>query len=445
MRSHLLEFGERPRKPGTRFFSAARLLLVLTLFAAPFPYGSVYTWAWTSLTVMMLLVVALWMLGSLRAGTLRLGFSPLYLPMLLFVALVLAQLAFHLTLTPLDTKTSLLQIAMYFVLFFVVIQLFWDSPEKAWRRVGFAVLVFGFLFSFLAILQFLWNPARIVWLGRDVGSPFGPYIDRDHYAGLMEMIGPFAAGYVLSRPRRDPLNGVLWAAVLVPVVSLLLTGSRGGFVAMLAEVAILVWILIRRNPLPGGQRRIVATGLALVAGAALFFWLVPSIVLSKLGAFNSYVPEVHGGSRWLLWKDSVGILRDHRWVGAGLGSFVTVYTLYQTVPLDLITQHAHNDYVEALAESGLVGGILVVLALIMFLRITIRNVAGRSASEREWIQMGAAIACYGLLVHSFVDFNLHIPANAIWFVFCAGIASLTRRTPPKAQAPSWSYADDKSL
>ncbi len=86
----------------------------------------------------------------------------------------------------------------------------------------------------------------------------------------MEMVSPVSAAYVLSRPKRDPLSGLLWFAVLVPVVSLLLTGSRGGFVSVLVEMAILGWIVIWRNPLPGRRMRVAATGLALVAVAALF-------------------------------------------------------------------------------------------------------------------------------------------------------------------------------
>ncbi|HMD83448.1 MAG TPA: O-antigen ligase family protein [Terriglobia bacterium] len=421
----------RPEPPA---YSAARTLLGLTLFAAPLPYGAVYTWAWASLTILTLLVLILWMVGSIQEGRLRIGYSPLYVPVALMLALGWIQLWFHLTLTPIATKESLLKLATDFALFFVVIQLFWASSPETWRRVGVAVLAFGFIFSFLSILQFFWNPGRIFWVGRYLGGPFGPYVDRDHYAGLMEMVAPVSAAYVLSRPKRDPLNGMLWFAVLVPVVSLLLTGSRGGFVSGLGEVAILGWILIWRNPLPGRRRRVAATGLALVAVAAVFFWLVPTYVLTKLGTIGNYVPEASGGNRPTLWKNSLGIFRDHPLVGAGMGSFVTAYPPHQTEVSDLVTEHAHNDYVEALTETGLVGGVLILAALVLFVRIIFRNLDVQLKYEPGWIQMGAAIACCGLLIHSFVDFNLHIPANAAWFAFCAGLASLSGRIIPQRGA-----------
>jgi O-antigen ligase len=409
------------------------MLLVGMLFLAPLPFGAVYTQAWVSITILTLFVLILWMVGSIQEGRLRIGYTPLYVPIAIFLALGVMQLSFHLTLTPIATKESLLKLATYLVLFLAVIQLFADSPVETWRRVGIAVLVFGFLFSFLSILQFLWNPGRILWVSQDLGSPFGPYVDRDHYAGLMEMVIPVSASYVLSRPKRDLLHGALWFAVLVPVVSLLLTGSRGGFVSVLAEMAIMGWVMIWRNPLPGRRIRVAATGLGLVAAAALFFWLVPTFVLTKLGTIKNYVPEASEGSRPNLWRNSLGIFRGHPLVGAGMGSFVTAYPPYQTTASDLVTEHAHNDYVEALTETGLLGGVLILAALVLFIHRTFRNLVVQSENEPGWIQLGATIACCGLLIHSFVDFNLHIPANAVWFAFCAGLASLSSRTIPEQE------------
>ena len=114
-----------------------------------------------------------------------------------------------------------------------------------------------------------------------------------------------------------------------------------------------------------------------------------------------------------------------------MGSFVTVYPAYQTEPQDLVIEHAHNDYIEAVAETGLVGGVLIFAALLLFMRNTFRNLTAQLKHEPGWIQLGAAIACCGLLTHSLVDFNLHIPANASWFAFCAGLATLSGQVIPR--------------
>jgi O-antigen ligase len=247
----------------------------------------------------------------------------------------------------------------------------------------------------------------------------------------MELVIPISACYVLSRPKHDPLNGILWFGVLVPIVSLLLTGSRGGVVSVLVEIAILGWIVIWRNPLPGRRVRIVVTGLALLAVAAVFFWLVPKYVLTRLGTVNNYVPESSAGNRPALWRDSLGIFRDHPLVGAGMGSFVTVYPPHQTAVSDLLIEHAHNDYVEALTETGLLGEVLILATLALFIPNMFMNLRVQLKYEPGWIQLGAAIACCGMIIHSFVDFNLQIPANAAWFAFCAGLASLYGRATPR--------------
>lgn len=428
MTSYFRESADLWTPPPPRAYSAGRVLLLLILCAAPMPFGAVYTWAWASLTVATLLTLGLWNLGTLQRAKLALGVSPLYAPIVLFLIVGLLQLRFHLTLTPVATRESLLKTATYAVIFFLAIQLFNRVPGEIWRKLGLAVLIFAFVFSFLSILQFFWNSSRIIWVSHELaGVPFGSYVDRDHYAGLMELLIPLSAGYVLSRPRHDPLNGLLWLGVLIPMVSLLLTGSRGGFIAMIVEILVLVGMMMGWNRVPGRRTRVAATGASLVAAAALFFWLAPSFIMNKIGTVNSYVPEAKEGSRLILWRNALEILRDHPLAGAGMGSFETVYPTYQTEPINLVFDHAHNDYVETLAETGFLGGALLAVGLLFFILITVKNLSAGLGSEQSWIQLGAAVACYGMLVHSFVDFNLHIPANAAWFAFCAGLATLPGR------------------
>ena len=120
--------------------------------------------------------------------------------------------------------------------------------------------------------------------------------------------------------------------------------------------------------------------------------------------------------------DSLRMLRDHPAFGVGLGNFEIAYPPYQSFPSDLTIDFAHNDYVQAAAETGLVGAALIVSALALFFRLALHNAGRCLESGHGWVQLGAALGCCGLLVHSFVDFNLHIPANAAWFAVLAGVA-----------------------
>jgi O-antigen ligase len=172
-------------------------------------------------------------------------------------------------------------------------------------------------------------------------------------------------------------------------------------------------------------------GLGLTAAALLFFWMDPGQISRRLETVASitHSPEVTLGGRLVAARDSLRIFGDHPFLGTGLGSFELAFPQYESVPTDSTWAHAHNDYAEALAETGLAGGLLVVVALVMFFGLAFRKLAQRLRDDAGWIQLGAAIGCCGLLVHSFVDFNFHVPANAAWFVVCVALS--TCYVPPR--------------
>lgn len=116
------------------------------------------------------------------------------------------------------------------------------------------------------------------------------------------------------------------------------------------------------------------------------------------------------------------MVREHPAIGIGLGCFEYVFPGYADFATDQYWNHAHNDYAEFMAETGIPGGVLIVISLIMFFRFALRDLGVRLRHESGWIQLGAAVGCVGLLVHSYVDFNLRIPANAAWFVLCVAVA-----------------------
>ncbi len=421
-----LEADTARSRTGAVWFSAARFLLVVTLLLAPLAFGAVQVWAWASLSFVALLALVLWAAGSVQQGALRILWSPIYLPAALFVLLGLMQLFGPLTADPVATRESLLKLATDLIFFFLAGQLVATGSERTMRRLGLAITVFAFALSLFAILQFFSSHGLIYWVIQPQfgGWVFGPYVNRNHYAGLMEMLIPVGAAYVFSRPENNPTRAMLVFAVLVPIASLLLSGSRGGFVSLLAEILILGAILFRRYPARGRHRLATTGAMGIAAAVLLFFWMDPGDVSKRLAtvADAARSPEVTFGERKVVTLDSLRIFRDHPWVGAGLGTFETAYPRYRSFPSDLLWDHAHNDYAEALAETGLAGGMLILAALVLFFRLAFRNLGERLKHEAGWIQLGAALGCCGLLVHSFVDFNLHIPANAAWFALLAAVS-----------------------
>ncbi len=408
-------------------FSLARRGLLAVLVAAPLAFGAVEPWAWAALLVASFALLVLWAIGSARQGELNVRLSPLYLPAGLFLALGVAQLCSGTTLDAYATRESILKLVTALVIFFVAGQVFAHAPDDAWKELGLVVTLYAFALGLLAVLQFFSSHNLIYWSVRSPGWTFGPYVNHNDYAGLMEMLVPVAAGYALSRPRPDQRRALLAFALPLPVASALLSGSRGGFVALLIEALVFGWILWRRSGGSGSRvRAMLPVGLA--AAALLFFWMAPNRLVRRLEALATAARDtrITLAERELAARDTLRIFRDYPWMGIGLGSFSTAFPQYRSFPTDLEWAHAHNDYAEALAETGLAGGALMALALAMFFRLAFqKNSAGRP-EQAAWMRLGAGVGCCGLLVHSLVDFNLHIPANTLWFAVCVALATASR-------------------
>jgi O-antigen ligase len=382
--------------------------------------------------------------------------SPIYLPAAAFLVLVAVQYFAGLTLDPAATKEALAKLVTDLMLFFLAGQFLAEAGERQWRKMGLALILYTFAVAVFATLQFFSSHDLIYWAIPSPGYTFGPYVNHNHYAGLMEMLIPLAVASALPAIRKHPSAVLLGVAALVPIASLLLSGSRGGFIALVVEVLLAAILIFLCGPRRARKAAAAVGGLAIVAAVVLFFWMAPRQIEERLAtmADATHSPEVALADRLVPAKDSLRILRDHPWLGAGLGSFETAFPRYQSFPSDLTWDHAHNDYAEALAETGIVGGALILFSLGLFIRLAFKEVLSRQFSVARpafrpsgfglrtsdslspapgpesrvpnpvsLIQLGAAVGCCGLLVHSFIDFNLHIPANAAWFAVCAAIAT----------------------
>ncbi len=406
-------------------FIVARVGLVGTLLVAPLVFGGVQTWVWASLAVSAALLLLLWGVGCAQQRVLRFVWSPLYIPAALFFLLGVVQLFGHFTLDPIATREALIKLATNFLFFFLAGQLGPRDSPQSWRRFGLLVTIFAFALAVFAILQFFSSQGLIYWSVKTEGWSFGPYVNHNHFAGLMEMLIPVSVAYFLSRPRRHPGRTLLVFMVSIAIASLLLSGSRGGMISLLGEVSILAAMVISHAAAPDWRKLGIVLPIGILAASLIFFWLDPGEISGRLATVVKLSRSTDVGfiQREAAALDSLRILCHQLGIGAGMGSFETVYAQYRSFPSDLVWEHAHNDYAEALVESGLVGGILLLGALIIFGRLSFRDLADRMRSEGGQIQLGAALGCCGLLIHGLVDFNFHIPANAAWFAVCAAGAT----------------------
>ncbi len=409
-------------------FTVARACVYVILTGAPLAFGAVQPWAWGLISLLTSLALLSWALGCVQAKRVRLTWSHLYVPFLAVLVLSLVQLASGLSLDPIASRESAIKLITYLLLFFLMQQLFVEATTQQWERFAFAASVFAFAIAMFAMIQFFVSPGTVygVVKPRWGGYIFGPYISHNNYAGLMEMLIPFPLALVVGLRRGHPARLALGFSALVAFLSVLLSGSRAGALALVVELLVFGAIALRSSSAAGKTKRAVAVGAAVVALLGCFFlWVDPGGVYRRWDSLANS-PDLRNDWRMRMTVDSLHMSHDHFLAGVGLGAFERAYPRYQSFATDLLIEYAHNDYVQFVAETGLLGWVVTPLAILLFLKMAFTRIGKRIGTAIGWTQMAAAIAVCGILVHSWVDFNLHIPANAAWFSICVALAVLPR-------------------
>jgi len=368
--------------------------------------------------------------------------SSLYVPGALFLLLAVMQFLSGLTLDKIGTREALIKLITDIVLLFLAGQLFATASRRFWDGFGLTVMVYAFVLSVFAIVQFFSRPDLLYWSVKPQwgGAVFGPYVNHNHYAGLMEMLLPIACAYLMAQTGRRPVRWLGAFAVLVAFASVELSGSRGGVISLLIEIAIF-GVVFGRSRLFGKRRLGAMSAIAIFAVVAAFLWIAPPEVLARYQTLVKS-PDLTLGIRKQMTIDALRMFRDYRWVGTGLGSYETVSPRYQSVLPERVVDHAHNDFAELMAETGMAGLVPALLGLAIFFVTVFGKLKSKFDDLGGCIRLGAAIGCCGVLVHSFSDFNLHIPANAAWFVVFAALSQLpvparsSENTPPFASTSS---------
>ena len=361
-----------------------------------------------------------------------------------------------LSVAPTLTRAGLLKCVAYGSLFFVVV--FYPvgagtrSDERKFRRaLVLIVLAAGTAVAFVGLTeQAFWN-GKILWfyVPKDWGGPMpgihrasGPFVNPDHFANYLAMILPLALVGAIFRaplepaPRFSGFQLLCAVASLMIVAAILISLSRAGWVEIGLGILTLAWLLqagtgkgpttnwlaaCRAVPLHGG---LCVTGVALLTVVAAGLLLVGPGERQQAG--TRVAESVSGGAdlrgRWELWVDSSGIVRDYPLFGAGLGSWPAVFPHYRRPPWSMFfAGEAQNDYVEAAAEYGVLG--LLLLGWLCW-RVGHGLLQGsRSLHSRHWALFAALMPAIVIMgFHELLDFPLQIPANAILFVLLIAIA-----------------------
>jgi len=403
-------------------------ICALVVFAVA-AHGGVEDWARAVFETGAGLLFLAWALWIYFTHEEQIVFSPLLPPLAAFSLVVCGQWFFHATASSYSTRMELLLLISDLILLFLAVQALRTLQD--WRGFVWFGMVFGFLIGIFGILQHLTFNGKLYWF-REMhygGIPFGPYVNRNHFAGFVELILPLAlVPLVLGRVRRERWLVVSLFAV-VPIGALFLSVSRGGILSFGVELAVLALVMIQHRTM---GKQLFAGAAVLLLALLMVSWLGVGQLLQRFSSFQSL--EATAGKRASMRRDTWQIFLDHPVAGTGLGTLQIVYPPYESLYDGKSVNHTHNDYLEALAETGILGGLCCAWFLGILFSESLRRFRQLNNSFAGTLQLSGLVACAGFLVHGLVDFNLHIPSNAFLFFLMAHLATseIQAVAPPSA-------------
>jgi O-antigen ligase len=376
---------------------------------------------WLTIPLLLLLIIPILQLIPVPPSLIQL-LSPERSRQVASLAGIAAIHAAPLSVLPAATVDYLFRLLAYVAALLVIRATLWYSSGRPWM-VAAPLLVIGGFEALLGLVQ--------VALDWPNGAARGTYVNRDHFAGLLEMILPFAVMYAaaiwrrLDRRRQSPALPAAAAGALTILAGILLLAvmyslSRMGFLVVL--VSLLVVAIVAIVPNLTSKRLRLGLILAISIGTALAFVFLQTDQMIDRFAEMLSSDNVSAEARLHFWRESVSLIRAYPVTGCGLGAFEPAFRRFQaTLPLNTI-DYAHNDYLQFLAELGTAGfALLAIVAGVIVLRTARLMLRATDINER-CIAIACFVSMLAMLLHSAVDFNMQMPANALTMAWIAGIS-----------------------
>ena len=415
-------------------FANGILALVLAILAwGPLAYGAVrvnpdslevpHLYGLLAIQGLTALAASLWIVRFFTQRPFRLLWPPVCWAVLAFVlyAIVRCQTAdLHYI-----ARQNLQCVVLYGTLFFVIVN---NLNRRSSARLAAMVLIAVALGeSLFAFYQFTTHYPRVWAVFKPVGyvaRGSGTYVNPNNFAGFVEMVLPLALAFTAMGRLNATKKVILGYCALVMMAGIVVSESRGGLTAMGMTLAVFcVALLFQRDY---WRRGALALGILIVAGLVLMQQF--GKVEQRIGA--SLVDE--GDGRVFYWKVAEDVFHQHLLWGAGPGSYRYLYPMTASVWQQTNPLNPHNDYLTTLCEWGLAGFSLVIVTLGLvfagvsrtwpFLKRSSADL-GRKDSSRAAFVLGASLGLLSILIHSVVDFNMQIPANAVTAVTLMALLS----------------------
>ena len=460
-RSFRDESGGLPRSEGQgklpAFVEALVFYSLIALIAlVAIPYGTVEPW-WEGVFACAVFILGLiWIIHGLFSGAWTQGSVRVFYPMMALVALALVQslplwqmdwagnkVWYAISADPFESRRFALKTGALLLAGVMLVR--YTGSRRRLSVLAHAIIGVALATALFGIARQAMQHAPgfgLPLLRPAIG--YAQFINKNHFAYLMEMAMGLVAGVAIMRREKRERLLIYLAVFLVMWVALVLSLSRGGLLAMVAQVvcapAIFLGSRTRAADEAKSWTRSIAVRTAMIVALLLVVaggvvWLggdqlatgAETASIEIAGADRS---ELHEGARRRdIWRSSWLMFKAHPIAGAGFGGYWAEVSLFHQASGRLTPQQAHNDYLEVLASGGIAGvGLLIWFAIVVVGQA--RKALSATDEFQRAVASGAIVALVGVAVHSMVDFGLHITANALVFVALVAILSLKAMTPP---------------
>jgi O-antigen ligase len=340
-----------------------------------------------------------------------------------------------------STFSEFLRFSSYAAFYILTVQIL--SQKKYLEKTLTMIFIFAALLAMFSMLQHFTSNGKIFWV-RDIQTKFffGPFANKNHFAGFMDMLFPVAVGLFLAiRPavsyeslrvrisdminQRDINNHILVGiGAVIMATSVFLTLSRGGIISLCLPLLFMAGVLFAKSGNRKSAHSILFLSLIIVLLVAWFGWgqVIDRFDELKDAASTVRLFTIDRPDRVEMWNDSLSLIKDFALTGSGMGSFVSAYPAYRAHWTDYAIDHAHGDYLEILAEGGIVGLVLAAWFMLAIFYSTYKTILLRRDDYSIYVYTGCITGLVSMLIFSITDFNLHIGSNGLYFFFLAGLA-----------------------
>jgi len=431
------------------------------LFMLPLPFAGVYGWGWGLFSLIAFISLGLLLVDNYRGKVENskvgkdsaLRQSSAILMLLGGTQLIVLFQYFFTSLTPHDSYQDFIQ-GMALIAFFSLTVLLINTRARIERAIWLVIIAGAFQAmygSFMVMSGLEWGFFSEKWAY--LGKATGTFVNRNHLAGYLEMSLALGIGFLLASATRYSGNWqqkirqfievllspkvIMRLLLAVMVIGLVMSRSRMGNTAFFASLMITggLALLLMKNK--SASTTVLLSSLLIIDVAIVGTFFGVEKVAERLQGSS-----IESESRDEVSRDTFNMWLENPFLGTGAASYKYAYPHYKgdDVKSALLYDYAHNDYLQFLAEFGAIAFLLLAAAVLLVLYWAIQAMRLRRRPINQGMGFASAMGIIAIMIHSTVDFNLQIPANAFMFVFMLAIGCIARwsdlSSRPKSQSRS---------